>query len=322
LKTAWLARRFNDEETSVVAITLALVLLIAIGAYYSLYSVNTSTAGAISLGLEFNAHATPFYMVLDNALLKMKGVNVTNILLFKTGMELAAGVARGDIAAGQACLGPILVMIDKGVPIRIIGKIHDGGFAVIVNPDRVSSVADLNGQVVYTPGPGSQAYLLALKIQDEYGVKFSEIKTLQPQEILTGLVGGYIDVAILPEPYPEVAESRGLRILLLSSDVWPDMPGSYLFATVDYLEKNRDVLRIIADLVGEMVDEVEEDPFKAAETLSKWLDISGDDALRAIQRIKWNTSLDVDQIQAYIDFAYSKGVIKERYNATLLVESV
>lgn len=111
-------------------------------------------------------------------------------------------------------------------------------------------------------------------------------------------------------------------ILLLSSEVWPDMPGSYLFTTVDYLEKNRDVLRIIADLVGEMVDEVEEDPSKAVETLSKWLDISGDDALRAIQRIQWNTSLDGDQIQAYIDFAYSKRVIKERYNATLLVESV
>ncbi|WP_227410937.1 ABC transporter substrate-binding protein [Thermosphaera chiliense] len=145
---------------------------------------------------------------------------------------------------------------------------------------------------------------------------------MQPQEILTGLVGGYIDVAILPEPYPEVAESKGLMILLLSSEVWPDMPGSYLFTTVDYLEKNRDVLRIIADLVGEMVDEVEEDPSKAVETLSKWLDISGDDALRAIQRIQWNTSLDGDQIQAYIDFAYSKRVIKERYNATLLVESV
>ncbi|QOR94486.1 hypothetical protein IMZ38_00585 [Thermosphaera chiliense] len=129
----------------VATITLALVLLKALGVYYGFYSGSTSTAKAVSLGLEFNAHATPFYMVLDNALLEMKGVNVTNILLFKTGMELAAGVARGDIAAGQACLGPILVMIDKGIPIRIIGKIHDGGFAVIVNPDRVSSVKDLNG---------------------------------------------------------------------------------------------------------------------------------------------------------------------------------
>jgi ABC-type nitrate/sulfonate/bicarbonate transport system substrate-binding protein len=76
-------------------------------------------------------------------------------------MELAAAVARGDVTAGQACLGPIIMMIDKGIPVKIIGKVHDGGYALVVNPGRVKEVRDLNGRAVYTPEPGTQAYFLA-----------------------------------------------------------------------------------------------------------------------------------------------------------------
>jgi NitT/TauT family transport system substrate-binding protein len=308
-------------RSRILLAVIATVLVIATILYY-IYSKGTNTsAKPIALGVEFNAHATPFFMLLDGNLLGKNNINVTNLLLFRTGMELAAAVARGDVTAGQACLGPIVMMIDKGIPVKIIGKVHDGGFALVVNPGRVKGVRDLNGRAVYTPGPGTQAYFLALKIQGEYNISFSEIKTMQPQEILAGLLSGSIDVAILPKPFPEVAESKGLKILLESSEVWPNMPGSYLFATIEYLEKNPDVARKIIALVKNSVDDVKKEPVQATKTLAKWLGISEDAALKAIQTIQWSTDIDIQQIQDYIDFMYSKGVIKERYNASSLTAS-
>jgi NitT/TauT family transport system substrate-binding protein len=301
---------------------VAIVLVIATVLYYTYSRSVTTGAKSIALGVEFNAHATPLFIVLDGDLLRKSNINVTSLLLFRTGMELAAAVARGEVVAGQACLGPIIMMIDRGIPVKIIGKVHDGGFALVVNPGKVREVRDLNGRAVYTPGPGTQAFFLALKIQDRYNISFSEIKTMPPQEILAGLLSGSIDAAILPKPLPEVAESKGLKILLESSEVWPNMPGSYLFATIEYLEKNPDVARVIATLVENAVDYVKKEPVQAAKTLAKWLKISEDVALKAIKSIQWGTEIDVRQIQDYIDFMYSKGVIKERYNASSLVASV
>jgi ABC-type nitrate/sulfonate/bicarbonate transport system substrate-binding protein len=139
---------------------------------------------------------------------------------------------------------------------------------------------------------------------------------------LAGLLSGSIDAAILPKSFPEVAESKGLKILLESSEVWPNMPGSYLFATKDYLEKNPDVTRKIIALVKNSVDDVKKELVQAAKTLAKWLGISEDTALKAIQTIQWSIDIDIQQIRDYIDFMYSKGVIKERYNASSLIASI
>ncbi len=309
-------------ERKIRIILLIIVVILIVSGYYNYTRRLATSAHAISLGVEFNAHATPFYVLLEKESFREGGINVTNLLFFRTGMELAAAVARKDIVAGQACLGPIIMMVDKGVPVKIVSKIHDGGFALVVNSSKIKDLKDLNGQVVYTPGPGTQAYFLALKIQDKYNVSFSEIKSLPPQEILAGLIGGSIVAAILPKPYPEVAESLGLKILLESIDVWPDMPGSYIFVTKEYFEKNSDIIKQIVELVKSEVHIISKNVSYAAKSIAKWLGISEDIAIKAIQSIEWNTEIDIRQIQEYIDFVYSKGLIKERYDANTLVVRV
>lgn len=302
----------------VISVTM-LVLGMLCYDYAKRLTISTNT---ISLGVEFNAHATPFYILLEKGSLRENGINVTNLLLFRTGMELAAAVARGDIVAGQACLGPIIMMMDKGIPVKIIGKIHNGGFALVVDPDKIKDLKDLNGQVVYTLGPGTQTHFLALKIQDKYNVSFSEIKSLPPQEILAGLIKRSIVAAILPKPYPEVAESLGLKILIESNDVWPNMPGSYIFVVEEYYEKNPDVIKQIVRLIENEIQVIRKNISYATKIVAKWLGISEVIATKAIQSIEWSTEIDIQQIQEYIDFAYSKGVIKKRYDANTLVIKV
>jgi len=301
---------------------IAIIIVATIAIMLTMYLFTRPPTQNVSLGVEFNAHATPFFVLFDEKSFEGSNINVTKILLFRTGMELAAGVARGDVVAGQACLGPIIMMVDKGIPVKIIGKVHDGGFALVVNPNVVKGLMDLNGQVIYTPGPGTQAYFLALKIQEKYNISFSEVKSLPPQEVLAGLIGGSITAAILPKPYPEVAESRGLKILLEGVEVWPDMPGSYVFVTPEYLEKNPYVVKQIAKLVESEVHKLTADPSYAAVSVARWLGVGEDVAIKAIRSIRWDTELDVQQIQEYIDFLYSKGVIRERYNASSLVVRV
>jgi NitT/TauT family transport system substrate-binding protein len=307
-----------SSRTLFIIMVVALIIVVT-----SMYFLEKSSfKGNVSLGVEFNAHATPFWELLEDDSFEKNGINVSQVMKFKTGMELAAAVARGDIVMGQACLGPILIMIDQGIPVKIVGKIHDGGFALVVNPTEIRSLEDLNGKPIYTPGPGTQSYFLALLIQDKYNIKFSEIKSMPPQEILAGLTSGSIKAAILPKPYPEVAESNGLRILLESSEAWPDMPGSYIFVRADYLGGNPEVVKTVLKIVEEKVHEIERDPSRAIAATASQLGVSISVAQKAIQSIQWNTTIDIHQIQSYIDFAYSKQVIKNHYDAQSLVLKV
>jgi len=307
------------RNIGIMVVAIAAIITLILTTYLF---TRSSTQASVSLGIEFNAHATPFFVLFDEESFEENNINVTKILLFRTGMELAAGVARGDVVAGQACLGPIIMMIDRGIPVKIISKIHDGGFAIVVNPSIIKDLKDLNGQIIYTPGPGTQSYFLALKMQEKYNISFSEIKSLPPQEILAGLIGGSITAAILPKPYPEVAESYGLKILLEGADVWPDMPGSYVFVTPEYLEQNPQIVKQVVKLVENEVSRLMIDPSYAAASVARRLGISEDVAIKAIRSIQWSTELDVQQIQEYIDFLYSEGVIRERYDASSFVMKV
>ena len=128
-----------SSRTLFIIMVVAFIIVIT-----SMYFLGKpSFKGNVSLGVEFNAHAAPFWELLEDNSFEKNGINVTQVMKFKTGMELAAAVARGDNVMGQACLGPMLIMIDRGIPVRIVDKVHDGGFALVVNPTEIRSLEDL-----------------------------------------------------------------------------------------------------------------------------------------------------------------------------------
>ncbi len=57
--------------------------------------------------------------------------------------------------------------------VKIVAKIHNYGYALVVNPDRVSSISDLSNVNVYSTGLQNPTNLLLIKIQDLYGVRFN-----------------------------------------------------------------------------------------------------------------------------------------------------
>ena len=304
-----------------VAAAVVAVLVVAAASYYILVHISGTHAAIynVGLGVELNTHATPVWIALHDELFSKYGVNVTKVFKFRTGLELAAALARGDVEVGWACLGPALVIIDKGIPVKIVAKVHNHGYALVVNSSRIKSIQDLNGSVVYSPGKGSPCYLLLLKIEDKYHIKFKAIMFKPPATLLLELLSGEVDAAALPEHYVSVAESKGLKVLVRSQDVWPNMPGSYLVASEELLEKNPDLVKKLIKVTYEGIRKIKEDPDYAASIDSDVLGVSKDVAKHSISMLDWNTTIDIKEIQEYIDFMYEHGVLHKRLNATDIV---
>jgi len=313
-----------DKAKIIAGVIAAILIASLVGAYaYAHFlSQRAESLYSVGLGVEYNTHATPIWIALHDGLFKKYGLNVTNVVKFKTGLDLAAAMARGDVQVGWACLGPALMIIAKGVPVKIVAKVHNYGYALAVNPKKVRDLKDLNGKVVYAPGKGSPCYLLLLKIEDKYGVKFAAIKFMKPPAMLAALLSGEISAAAIPEHYASVAEARGLKVLLRAQDVWPNMPGSFVVVSDSLLKNDPEAVKKIVAVTYAGIKELRNDPLKAAEIDSKVLEIPVNVAKHSISMLQWNTTIDVKQIQKYIDFMYEHHILKVRLNASQIVVPV
>ncbi len=307
-------------------ISIAVIIAIIVGSCIGVYVHNhiaapppAPTTYSVGLGVEFNTHATPIWIALNKNLFSKYGLHVSKVLKFKTGLELAAAFARGEVQAGWACLGPALMIIAKGVPIKIVAKVHNYGYALVVNPRKVKSIKDLNGKVVYAPGKGSPCYLLLLKIEKKYGVKFAAIKFMKPPTALAALLSGEIEAAAIPEPYCSVAQYKGLKVLVRASDVWPDMPGSFLVVTESLLKKHPDVVKKLVEVTDAGIRILKSNMTYAAQVDSKVLGIPFKVALQSIRHLQWNTTISIKAIQQYINFMYEHGILKKKLNASDIV---
>ena len=297
---------------------LKLVILLLLG---GLLAGCMQQKAGVGLGVEFNTHATPVWIALNDGSFERAGIKVSKVFKFRTSLELAAAMARGDVDIGWACLGPALKIIDKGIPVKIVGKVHDHGYSLVVNPKKVKSVTDLNGFTVYTIGKGCAGYLLLLKIEDVYGISYKKAFA-SPEVVLSALLTNQIDAAALPEPYGSLAESKGLKILIRSQDIWPNMPGSFIVVKEELLEKNPDLVRKLVEITKEKIGEIKSNPEYAAEVDAKELRIGEDIARWSISTLDWNTTMDIAEIQEYIDFMYQHGLLENRLNATEVVEEI
>ncbi len=314
-----------DKAKTIAGVVTVIIVASLIGAYAYVHFISSQRVRglySVALGVEYNTHATPIWIALHDNLFKKYGLNVTKVVKFKTGLDLAAALARGEVKVAWACLGPALMIIAKGVPLRIVAKVHDYGYALVVNPKKVHSLKDLSGKVVYAPGKGSPCYLLLLKIEEKYGIKFAAIKFMKPPAMLAALLSGEIEAGAIPEPYSSVAEAKGLRVLLRAQDVWPNMPGSYLVVTEDVLRKDPELVKKLVEVTYAGIRELEKDPIRAAKIDSEVLGIPVTVAEHSIKMLQWNTSVDVKQIQKYIDFMYENHILKVRLNASKIVVPV
>ena len=313
-----------DKAKIIVGVVTAVIIVSMIGvyAYMHFFSRRAESLYSVGLGVEYNTHATPIWIALHDGLFRKYGLNVTNVVKFKTGLDLAAAMARGDVQVGWACLGPALMIIAKGVPVKIVAKVHNYGYALVVNPKKVRDLKDLNGKVVYAPGKGSPCYLLLLKIEDKYGVKFAAIKFMKPPAMLAALLSGEISAAAIPEHYASVAEARGMKVLLRAQDVWPNMPGSFVVVSESLLKNDPEVVKKIVAVTYAGIKELESNPSKAAEVDSQVLGIPVSVAKHSISMLQWNTTIDIKQIQEYIDFMYEHHILKVRLNASQIVVPV
>lgn len=297
------------------------------------------------MAVEFNVHAACAYISQDMGWFEEAGLELSAFESYATGMALASALARGDIEVAYICLIPALnAYANAGVPIRIVAGTHKYGYGLVVNPDKIKTVNDLEkpGIRLGCIREGGTVDVLMCKTIEKYNLDqdkiLANVQRMDPSKQALAVKMGQLDAAFLPEHWATMAEEFGFSMLLTSKDIWPEMQGSVLVVKQSLIDNHPEVVRKLVDVSQKATDWVNENPDEAAKVMARQLqaaegnipadapegiaelEITPEVMLRSMERLDYTTDIDPQEVQATIDYIASLGYIKSSFSADEILD--
>jgi NitT/TauT family transport system substrate-binding protein len=306
----------------------------------------TQNERPIGMAVEFMDHAACAYIAQDMGWYEEGGLEVNAYESYVTGMALAAALGRGDIEVAYICLVPAInAYANAGVPIKIVAGTHKYGYGLVVDPDKIQTVGDLENSDIRIGclREGGAVDVFLNKTIDYYRLDedkiLSNIQRMNPPQQVLAIQTGQLDAAFLPEQWATMAEDLGFSMLLMSQDVWPQMQGSVLVVKQSLIDNHPEVVEKLVEVSRRATDWANEHPEEAAEIMARRLGGVGSDLLpaevadvvgqleitpgvllRSMVRLEYTLSIDPEAVQQTIDYLAQLGYISSSFDASEILD--
>ena len=323
-----------------ISILLEITLLIFVSVFILGECVSKEKA-SLGMAVEFMDHAACAYISQDKSWFEEEGLNLTAYESYVTGMALASALARGDIQVAYMCLIPAInVYANAKVPIKIVAGTHKYGYGLVVNPEKIKSIKDLEGSDIRLGcvREGGAVDVLLHKTIDKYDLDekkiLNNIQRMNPPKQIFAINTGQLDAAFLPEQWATMAEESGLKMLLMSQDIWPEMQGSVLVVKEELIRNHPEVLEKLVKISQKATDWINQNPQEAAEIVARQLqeaggslfpveiadiatktEITPEVLLRSMNRLEYTINIDPVTVQDAIDYIARLGYIRSSFKA-------
>ena len=323
-------------------VTLILSMIFTLYVFAPTLNADGKEEKPIGVAVEFTSHSACGHIAKNKGWFKEEGINLRTYDSYVTGMALAAALARRGIDAAYICLIPAInIYANAGVPIKVVSGIHKYGYGLVVNPDKIKTIKDLENPDIRIgcTREGSPTDALLHKVIEKYHLDrdkiLKKVRRMNPPKQLLALKMGQLDAGMLCEQYPTMAEELGFKVLLTAQDLWPDMQGSVLVVMEDLIRDHPEIVKKLvkvteqstqwlnnhpedaARIVASELSIIEERifPIKAAKVTTK-LEITPETMLKSLtKRLDCTTEIDPEEIQNTIDYMVKLGYIKKGFNA-------
>ena len=254
-------------------------------------------------------------------------------------------MAHGDIEVAYICLVPAInAYANAGVPIKIVAGTHKYGYGLVVNPDKIKTVSDLEKPDTRLGciREGGAVDVLMQKTIDKYNLDedkiLANVQRMDPSKQVLAIKMGQLDAAFLPEQWATMAEEFGFSMLLTSQDIWPEMQGSVLVVKQELIDNQPEVVKKLVAVSQKATDWINGHPDEAAEIMAgqlqaaagefpsdapegvSELEITPELLLKSMNRLEYTTDIDPAEVQATIDYIAALGYIKSSFNAADILD--
>ncbi|MCL2554637.1 MAG: aliphatic sulfonate ABC transporter substrate-binding protein [Actinomycetia bacterium] len=177
-------------------------------------------------------HATPLVGLKEGLFQKELGATKVKEYTFNAGPAEIEALNAGSIDIGWIGPSPAINGYTQsgGTNLRIISGSASGGVKLVVNPDKIKSLADVKGKKIATPQLGNTQDVALLNWITSQGWKVDaqsgkgDVQVVRTDNKVTpdAYKNGSIDGAWVPEPTASKLVAEGAKVLLDESTLWPD----------------------------------------------------------------------------------------------------
>ena len=319
--------------------------------FLSAFALNTNAREpkdkSIGMAVEFMDHAACAYIARDKKWFRKEGLSLSDYESYVTGMALASGLARGDIQAAYICLVPAInAYANAKVPIKIVAGTHKYGYGLVVNPEKIKTIKDLEkpGIHIGCVREGGTVDVLLHKAMDKYGLDqakiLKKVQRMSPPKQVLAIRTGRLDCAFLPEQWASMAEDLGFKMLVTAREIWPGMQGSVLVVKEELIKEHPEIVKKLVKVSQKATDWIDQQPDDAAVVMARWLSMATGEKIlpanaatiagkfsitpeclsRSMGRLKYTTTINPETIQEMIDYVADLGYIRSSFKAEEILD--
>jgi NitT/TauT family transport system substrate-binding protein len=253
------------------------------------------------------------------ALLRTEGFGDVQYVPVPGGVPSAVRLGAGDIDFDANFAAPLVVAVDRGAPIVILGGVHVGCFDLIAT-ERIRAIKDLKGKTVAVFGMESAQHIFLSSMLAYVGLDQSKDVTwvVRPSnEAKQLLAEGKVDAFLGFPPDPQELRAKKIGHVLVSSAV--DRPWSQYFccmvsANRDFATRHPVAAKRALRAILKAVQLCAIDPPRAARAyLDRGFKVREDHVLQALRELpygRWREYDPIDTLRFYALRLHEAGMIK------------
>ncbi|MBQ6511920.1 ABC transporter substrate-binding protein [Methanobrevibacter sp.] len=299
-------------DNKIIAIIIAIVVIAVAGAFFLL----NGDDGTVTIGYLPSDHDAALFVADAQGQYEKEGIK-TKLVQFNNGGDLMTAMASGEVDVGYVGITPVLSSIEKGVPVKVISAAQTEGSGIVVSQDSgISSVADLAGKKIATPGEASIQHMLLTYYLKENGMSIGDVKVsaMKVPSMNDALKTNKIDGMITFEPYVTIASENGANLLVDSADILPNHPCCVVVASDKFIENHPNETQKILDIHKNATDYINNNTDEAAGLLPDNIVSDVEVEKKALSGFPFISGLDDSFKQDVMDFMNLEvdlGVLKQ-----------
>jgi NitT/TauT family transport system substrate-binding protein len=233
-------------------------------------------------------------------LLRAEGFTDIRYVATDAGVPAALSLARGEVDFTANYAPALIIPIDAGEPITIVGGEHIGCFELFAR-EGIRSIPELKGKNVGVPSLGSSPHLFLSTMAAHVGLDPTRdihwVTSSSPKPIEL-FASGKIDAFLGFPPEPQDLRARGVGRVIVNSAV--DRPWSQYFCCMlaahrDYVRKHPTATKRVLRAILKATDFCLSDPAAAArQIVDRGFTPRYDYALQTLQEVPYNKWRDYD----------------------------
>jgi len=309
----------SNKNMYIAIIAIIIVLILAFAGYNAL-NKDTET---VSIGYLPSDHDAALFVANATNMYKDAGINV-ELHEYNNGGDLMSAMASGDLDVGYVGISPAVSSISKGVPVKIVSGAQNEGSGLVAHDSSITSIKDLNGKTIATPGEASiQNVLLKYDLKknsmDTNSVKSPGMKVSSMNDALKT---GKIDAMLTYEPYVSISEKvNNQKVIEKSGDIIPNHPCCVVVMSDAFISQHsqqaKDILKIHKDATQKLIDNPEESVQYLPDNIVPDKEVEK----QSLSQIKWVNGLDDDyktNVENFLNIEKDLGIINQIPSETQL----